>query len=536
MPLMFLKFVPLIVAALGLALGAAPAATLAAQAPWPAARAGEAPPVGATGHGSDPGTAADRFVGVHETIRHLVESDSLPSVAVAVARHGEILWHQAFGWADRERRVPATPETPYSVASISKPMTAAAVLRLAERGVLDLDRPANDYLLSSQLTGLAGDAAGATVRRLLDHTAGLPLHYAFFYAGSGYPARSTDEAIARYGILVNPPGSVHEYSNLGYGVLDRILEHLTGQGYADVMRTEVFEPLGMGHSSVGTGAGLDHAAVRYDPLGRPIPPYDFDHRGGSAVYASVLDLVRFGQAHLPRQADAPGPRLLPDTLLSAMVRIWPPGTTGQGYGLGWQVVEDDGGYRRFSHTGGMPGVTTALYVYPDEGVVVAAVTNTRDRSVLEIAERAAAVALPGYDEGLRLQRAQRTANLGSEPPVWSRRPPTALRGAWRGHVHTYEGAVPITLEIRSDGEVHVRLADEARVTLEPTAFRADGLVGRFAGPLPTGDALRHPHTLRLDLRLRDGRLAGQASAMAATEEIHFALGAYVELTQEPAQR
>jgi CubicO group peptidase (beta-lactamase class C family) len=522
------RFVPPFrLAVLGLLLSAAPASKLAAQALPDAASIADPIPAGDTRTAAN-GAGADRFVGLRESIRRLVESDTLPSVAVAVSRHGEILWQEAFGWADVERRIPATPATPYSVASITKPMTATAILLLAERGLIDLERPVNDYLPAARIRGLAGDAEGATVRRVLDHTAGLPLHYAFFYEGNGDPARGTDEGIARYGVLVNPPGAVHEYSNLGYGILDRVVEHVTGRGYAEFMRDEIFAPLGMERSSVGTGAGLSEAAVRYDPRRRPIPPYDFDHRGGSAVFASVLDLVRFGEASLPGAA---GPRLLTDATQRAMQQRSASTPAGQGYGLGWQVAEDDGGFRRVSHTGGMPGVTTALFLFPDQGVVVAAVTNLRDRAALRIAEAAAAAVLPGYADSLRAQRAGPVAALR----LWAE-PGPELVGDWEGHVHTHEGAVPLTLRVRRSGEVQVRLGDAEPTPVEQGGFGDGHLIGHFAGTIPTEDARRHPHAVRLDLRLRDGLLAGQATAMATTQGIHFALGSYVELQKRPAGR
>jgi CubicO group peptidase (beta-lactamase class C family) len=476
--------------------------------------------------------AADRFGEARASVRRLIEASNLPSAVVAVAKDGEIVWEEAFGWADVERQVPATPHTPYSIASISKPMTATAIMKLVEAGRLDLDRPANDYLHGVRITGLAGDAAGATVRRLLNHTAGLPLHYAFFYEGSAYPARGTDEGIARYGVVVHPPGSVYEYSNLGYGVLDRIIEQLSGRSYAEFMRDEVFAPLGMTQSSVGTGADLADAAVRYDARQRPIPHYDFDHRGGSAVYASARDLLRFGMAQLP-EAGA-HPRLLSDASLAAMQQVSTPGPAAQGYGLGWSVTEDDGGFRRVSHTGGMPGVTTALYLYPEQNLVVAAVTNVRDRAALQIAETAAAAVLPGYADSLRAQRAN---SLRENPPPSAFSPTPELLGEWRGTIRTHAGAVPITLRFRPDGEIHVQLQGQLRTLLDQATLRDGVLVGRFAGWIPTDDALRHRHVVQLSLRLQDdGRLAGQATAVAATEEIHFALSQYIELTKSEAGR
>src|SRR4029077_15085253 len=89
---------------------------------------------------------ADQFESVRESIRRqLVETQS-PSIAVAVAKDGKIIWEQGFGWADRERRIAADEHTLYSMASISKPITATGLMTLVEAGKIDLDRPVNDYL------------------------------------------------------------------------------------------------------------------------------------------------------------------------------------------------------------------------------------------------------------------------------------------------------------------------------------------------------------------------------------------------------
>src|SRR3712207_4301406 len=141
-------------------------------------------PAGAIGQSAPqaPRSAAssDQFDTVRAVIRRAVD-DGLPSIAVAVAKDGRIVWEEGFGMADRERGVPAGPHTMYSLASISKPFTATGLMKLVERGRVHLDRPVNDYLGGGRLTGLAGEASQATVRRVLSHTAGLPLHWQFFY-------------------------------------------------------------------------------------------------------------------------------------------------------------------------------------------------------------------------------------------------------------------------------------------------------------------------------------------------------------------
>src|SRR5690606_7684300 len=129
--------------------------------------------------------------------------------------------------------------------------------------------------------------------------------------------------------LIAPPGEVYQYSNLGYGIIERIVERELDGSYADIMARDVFAPLGMHRTIVSTGAGLDDSvAVRYGPDNQPVPFYDFDHRGGSAVYASALDLARFGMFHMGSLPDAP--RLLADSTRLLMQRPATPGATDQG--------------------------------------------------------------------------------------------------------------------------------------------------------------------------------------------------------------
>jgi CubicO group peptidase (beta-lactamase class C family) len=114
--------------------------------------------------------------------------------------------------------IPATPDTIYALASLTKPYTSTGVMELVEQHKIDLDRPINEYLGSAPLTAIVGDASGATVRRVLCHTSGLPIH-SVNLLGNGDQIPSMADTIRRYGALVNSPGEYFEYSNLGFGVL-----------------------------------------------------------------------------------------------------------------------------------------------------------------------------------------------------------------------------------------------------------------------------------------------------------------------------
>lgn len=470
---------------------------------------------------------SSQFDSVRSLIRRAID-DGVPSIAVAVAKNGRIVWEEGFGMADRERRTPAGPHTMYSLASISKPFTATGLMKLVERGKIQLDRPANEYLGAGRLTAPAGDASQATVRRVMSHMGGLPLHYQFFYADANYGRPSMDTTISRYGIVVNPPGEVFQYSNLGYGIIDHIISRVSGQSYADYMRTEVFLPLGLTHTSVDIGRGLEtYAAQRYDSKLRPIPFYTFDHPGGSAVYSSAHDLVRFGMFHLKNRLPDQQ-RILADSTIDAMQRMYTSDTATFGYGLGWSIARDDNGYRRASHSGGMPGVATVLNLYPSENVAVVVLTNKSDGAPFRIAEEIAAAVLPRYATTRSDRRARQASAGPTTPPAF---PVPELAGAWIGTLRTYDGTTPIALLFQPDGDVHVTVGSQLKTLLSGPSFTNGNLVGRFVGVIPTDEQRRHRQSVLLNLRLRDGALRGQASAMSTDDPVYYALTSYVELTK-----
>src|SRR5690606_19156334 len=246
---------------------------------------------------------------------------------------------------------------------------------------------------------------------------------------------------------------VYEYSNLGFGILDRVIERVSGRDYADFLRTEVFLPLGMVRSSVAIGAGLEpFAAQRYDSEQRPIPFYDFDHRGGSAVYASAHDLVRFGLFHLKRPLPDQR-RILADSTLDRMHASAAPDSSPSGYGLGWIIDRDYMGFPRVSHTGFMPGVATILALFPTEGLAIAVLTNKAERRVYRLADDIAAAVLPKFAAALAERRARPQQETTASAPFVA---PAELLGEWTGTVRTYEGTVPFRLTFQPDGDVHVR--------------------------------------------------------------------------------
>jgi CubicO group peptidase (beta-lactamase class C family) len=469
--------------------------------------------------GAPAAAPAQPFERVRAKVRQELVESGVPSIAVAVARRGKIVWEEGFGWADRENRRPATAHTMYSLASISKPMTATGVMRLVESEKIRLDAPINDYLGRAKLTGYAGDAAQATVRRVANHSAGLPLHVNFFYSDEPHRPPDMSETVRRYGILVTPPGEEYRYSNIGYGVLDYLISRVSERSYEDFMREEIFLPLGMTRASVGVGLGLEpYQAVRYGRTGLPIPFYDFDHRGASAVYASAHDLARFGmfhlKAHLPDQK-----AILSDALIDEMQK--PTVATGKtsGYGVGWMTSERNG-YRVVSHGGAMGGVRNLILMVPEEGIVVVVLTNLGNHEIpTRIAGEILAEMLP------RWKRAPepRTA---SAPAAF--RPDAALTGAWKGRLVTHAGEHLFMMEVSGSGDVHVRLGKQMETLLNDARFENSRLTGRMYGDVGCEDTRRKPHEIRLSLKLRGAVLNGSATAISSA----YNLTSWLELERQ----
>jgi hypothetical protein len=242
------------------------------------------------------------------------------------------------------------------------------------------------------------------------------------------------------------------------------------------------------------------------------------------VYSSVHDLVRFGMFHLKTRL--PGQqRILADSTIDAMQRIQTPDTTN-GYALGWGVTRDDNGYRRVSHTGGMPGVNTVLNLYPSERLVVVALANQSGPTPFRVAEEIAATLLPRYAAERAARRARQASAAPPSPPAF---PPAELAGAWTGTLRTYRGPVPIALLFQPDGDVHVTVDNQLKTLLSGASYSNSVFAGNFTGIIPTEDQRRHANAVRFDLRLRDGVLRGQASAISPNGGYHYALSSYVEL-------
>ncbi len=472
----------------------------------------------------------DRFSGVRRLIAQQMAQTRVSSVAVAVATDGEILWEEGFGYADRARQIRSTPHTMYSLASVTKPLTATALMILVERDLIELKKPINDYLGRTKVRAFEGDASSATVERILHHTAGLPMHWNFFFEGDSIQRPDADTTIGRYGIIVSQPGEHFEYSNLGYGLLETVIERVSGRSYGEFMRTEVFEPLGMWHSQVVTEELTgDDVAIRYMENKATSPFYDHDARGASSIYASAHDLVTFGMLHVKVYSGSEQ-SIISDSAIDLMRAPPDPRTAGSFYGLGWSVGESDG-YRTAGHGGGMPGVRTHLLLVPEERTVVAVLCNGPYINPEMIARNILAVI---HGKKARGGSGETRDDWGSE---MESRP--EITGTWTGAIESSQLSIPVQITVDSSGMASMATPAAGRPAMgslpavAQIVSEGESVSMSFAAELPTEETLRFRHKLTLKMRVKEDTLSGFIAAESYREA--FCLPFYIRLVRTESQ-
>jgi serine beta-lactamase-like protein LACTB len=311
-----------------------------------------------------------RIAAARERAAALHAAARVPGLSVAVASGGRVVWAEGFGWARMEDRTPATPRTIYPLGSVSKPLTAAGLVRLAERGAIDLDAPVHRYVPAFPDRG-----AAITLRRLAAHLGGIRHYEPRDFGRTAPPDAIVADRLTIFAAdpLVAEPGERHAYSSYGYVLLSAAMEAAAARDFPTLMRDEVFAPLGMS----STGPLPLESPQRADSYGAQRdgawPLAAADARSGmwaaASLWSSADDLARFGAALLR-------PGFLRAESVAAM---WTPQRTSAGedtgYGLGWRIGRDGAGRRIVHHGGRTPELRAFLLLYPEHDLAIAVLAN-----------------------------------------------------------------------------------------------------------------------------------------------------------------
>ena len=300
--------------------------------------------------------------------RHAMREQSSPGLSVAIVKDGEVLLERGFG-VTADARDPASPATVYQIASITKQFTAAAILRLAEQGKIDLDAPITRYV-----DGLSPAYEAVTIQRLLNHTAGVPNFTEFFreFRRPLSQRQLVDSLAARP--LLYAPGTGFHYSNSGYYLLGMAIERVSGEAFPDYLRHQFWAPLGM-TSTHYCGARPDTPLpvgfVR-DRRGQPVrvPPWDPSvlYAAGS-LCSTAADLAKWEVALGEGRVLTPASYAAMTTPSPAPERAM---RMAYGYGM---MVDTIGGSPYLHHDGAVSGFRSQVAWYPNERLAVVVLTN-----------------------------------------------------------------------------------------------------------------------------------------------------------------
>jgi CubicO group peptidase (beta-lactamase class C family) len=353
--------------------------------------------------------------------------DRRPSagLAVAVVRAGQPPWILTHGVADIASTAPVTPDTVFRVGSLTKTITAVAVLQLWEQGLVDLDAPANEYLRALRLVSATAGLQPPTVRHLLTHTAGLgywPRWRDLLRPGlgagvSGRAVRPLAELFPRGLPVEVQPGTKWAYSNHGFAALGQIVEDVTGQPFGHYLRDHVFEPLGMTCSDVlPPTLGVASSASGYvlGPRGlRPVAHREVPLTAGGGVYSTPSDMARYVAALVGGGRNEHGSVLEPDTVGSLFAPHFQPDPREPGMGLSFELGTLDG-HRLATKSGTVSGFLSHLAVAPDDRLGVVVLANTGSLSGQGAPEPAATALLHHL-----LEVDDTRDTIAPRPDVWS---------------------------------------------------------------------------------------------------------------------
>ncbi len=310
-------------------------------------------------------------------VRGIFRECKVPGLVIAVSINNKIVWSEAFGYANPEKKQLATTHTQYRIHSVSKLFTAALAARLHEQGNLDYDKDIHKYLPEFPDKGYP-----ITSRQLASHQSGIRSYRddAEAVQTKHYSSISQSLELFKGDPLVFKPGTDFLYSGYGYVLLSAVLEKAAKNNFFQLMRQEVFEPLGLTYTKEATESGTTEEATYYDnvmpysPDGSTVlsPPNDFSFKWAAGGFiSSAEDLVRFGNAHI----NSAGNNFLKKESINELFR---PLNTQMGilsYGMGWMSGRDPHLRKAYFHFGAGSGGTSLLLVYPGQKLSIAILTN-----------------------------------------------------------------------------------------------------------------------------------------------------------------
>jgi len=412
------------------------------------------------------------FEALDELIRRQMEADGLPGLAIALVRGGETVWSRGYGVADLGTNEPVTPQSVFSIQSVTKPVVTTALMQHYARGAFDLDAPVNGYLSGIQVQNAWEAERPVTIRNLLTHTSGLPVDGTLIPPGS--EPQPLEEFLAAMLKTERAPGGAMIYANYGYDLTGYLAGRFAETSYDVYLRDSLLAPLGMRSTYVELpeGASMVNGYYRSAYDGQLYAPGYLEwgtrpSRPCGCLLSTVEDLGHFLGAHLSGGVYE-GQRVLKQETVADMHRVHAAlAPLCGGMGLGFRVTPSNG-RTLVCHGGDGTTFTDFIGMYPDERAGVALLINMgRAQSARSVIANAALRALLGEPLVAEAPRAK-----GEDWPRFSGRYASSFWGI--DSVLTVDGGAPA---VSFEGAFSWR--DEGEVS---RLYREGGVVRAIDGP------------------------------------------------------
>lgn len=305
----------------------------------------------------------------------LMDRYDIPGVAIALVEDGRMVWAGAYGYADVAEGRPMTTRAVCRAESISKSVTAWGVMKLVEQGRIDPAAPVSRYLSEVEIDASRFPGDEVTIARLLSNSAGMPIGTVgpeVEYA-PGAPRPAKRDYLAGETQLVQAPGGGFLYSNVGFNLLEIVVENVTGRDFEAYMKDEVLEPLGMRNASYAWEPRMrDLMPTGYELDGTPVPPYVYPVAGSGGLFADVEDLARFVSASVSGSGGTSTQLHTPAVEVPGLF-----GFAADAYGYGHFTETLPDGRRAVWHGGQGHGWMTHFHAVPESGNGVVILTNSQ---------------------------------------------------------------------------------------------------------------------------------------------------------------
>jgi CubicO group peptidase (beta-lactamase class C family) len=479
------------------------------------------------------------FSEIENQIKQDIKLNKIPSVAMAVAKDGKIIYEKTFGYADIENKIESTIETSYQLASVTKTMTATAIMILDKKTDFNIYEPIEKYINPLKFKIFEGVSSDVKTIDILNHTSGLGTYMQIKYLDEDVASDDFETAFNKYGALFHPVGLISEYSNLGYGLLSYIIEKRSSKTFSEFMEDELFKPLKMVNTFIDSPKkeGIS-IAKKYGSNLSPLPEMINNTKGAGNAYASVHDLILFGMFNLKNNneklLDAKTIDLMHSYINKYSMYHYYDSTY---YGLGWYFKPNDHGYKIIWHEGGMKGVSSMIKLIPEENIAITVILNTSNQQYCQkITNQLSKIILPKYNPSQMNEVAEYKSYTFD----------TTYFGDWKGIIKVRELDIPCTLKIQSDGNLIIDYLDYTYKSyftqdspIPNKTFLLTGLVnknsfiGMFPGDLPSDD-IRHEFSQFMSLKLfkNDNILSGTIVALAAADREYYAYPYYIRLEKQ----